>query len=128
MSLKFFQDLGGIIVFDIDDAQQLTARMDPYVYTHDDDEFFRDLTDDEYDMVVLSQPSIRLKGEAGVVVEHQAPNGSHFTVRELLDAVVETERKTRLKSKWIGGPDFHHVYFEGIFPNKNGTWRICWGS
>ena len=70
--------------------------------------------------------SINLRGEAGQVVPHTASNGSFFTVRELLQAIEETERLTRAESQWLGGID--HVLFEGIYPEVEGVWRICWGS
>ncbi|MGA9520488.1 MAG: hypothetical protein WBV82_03435 [Myxococcaceae bacterium] len=76
----------------------------------------------------MREPLIRLRGEAGDPVEHRAPNGKHFTVRELVKAVEETERQSRSRSNWLGGIDVHHVYFEGIHPENDGTWSIAWGS
>merc|ERR1712070_75643 len=39
------------------------------------------------------------------------------------------ERIDRAKTKWFGGVDCHHVFFEGIFPNATkDAYGICWGS
>ena len=74
-------------------------------------------------------PSIRLRSRGDEeVVTHDAPNGSHFTVRELLRAVEETERRARPRSQWFGGIDVHHVCFEGLYLWDAGVWTILWGS
>ncbi len=52
----------------------------------------------------------------------------HFTVRELLQAVEDTERQTRGKSDWFDGVDIHHVYFEGLHEEEPGIHTIYWGS
>jgi hypothetical protein len=89
---------------------------------------FRDLTEAELSLVIFPEPRIRLRGESGDVVEHEAPNGKNFTVKEMLAAIEETERRTRGNSEWLGGIDVHHCYFEGIYQNENGIWEIYWGS
>lgn len=94
----------------------------------DDNVTFRDLTPEELDRVVIRGKRIRLRGLSGDVVSHDAPNGEFFTVRELLQAVEETERQTRDRSKWFGGIDVHHCYFEGMRLDKDGSWHIRWGS
>jgi hypothetical protein len=93
-----------------------------------DTKAFRALTPQELDAVAFRGSFIRLRSEGGDVVRHDAPNGSLFTVRELLQAVEETERRTRSRSEWLGGVDVHHVFFEGIEPGEDGVWEICWGS
>jgi len=53
----------------------------------------------------------------------------HFTVKEVVQRIVDFERTDRPKSKWFGGIDCHHVYFEGMRLNcKRDAFRICWGS
>jgi hypothetical protein len=89
---------------------------------------FRPLTADEWDSIAFRGSAIRLRGESDRVVSHKAPNGSYFTVRELLLAVEETERQTRNDSDWFGGVDVHHVFFEGIHKESDDVWRIAWGS
>lgn len=88
----------------------------------------RPLTADEWALIVLRAPSVVLRGEAGTPVDHRAPNGQSFTLRELTDAVIETERATRGETKWFGGVDVHHVFFEGLHRQEDGTWAIAWGS
>jgi len=89
----------------------------------------RDLTEEEWNRVVLRTPVIRMRGENGKeVVEHRAPDGLAFTVRDLAAAVAETERQTRGGTEWYGGIDVHHVYFEGIELEEDGVWFIAWGS
>jgi hypothetical protein len=100
-----------------------SLELRPSVY---ENEKFRPLTPKELDRVVLDEPEIRLRS-LGEAVTHKAPNGEHFTVRDLLAAVEETERQTRAQSAWFGGIDVHHVFFEGIHP-EDGGWRIYWGS
>jgi len=88
---------------------------------------FRPLTDAEWNQVVIVEPSIKMRGESGKVLEHRAPDGTQFTVRDLTAAVCETEKQGRGDSEWYGGIDVHHVFFEGIVLD-DGVWRIRWGS
>lgn len=100
----------------------------PRVFAHDGGPS-RDPTPGELDQVALAAPRVRLRGESGDVVEHRAPDGRAFRVRDLLAAVEETERQTRARSDWLGGIDVHHVYFEGLDPDEQpGVWAITWGS
>src|SRR5688500_5202753 len=80
----------------------------------------RDLTKEELQSIAFRGSEITLRGEGGGTVIHKAPNGKFFTVRELLDAVVETERHSRGQSKWLDGIDVHHVFFEGIHEDNEG--------
>lgn len=89
----------------------------------------RELTEAEWARVVLRVPVIRLRGENGdAVVEHRAPDGAAFTVRDLAAAIAETERQTRGGTSWDGGIDVHHIYFEGIELEEDGVWFVSWGS
>ncbi|GAB2663226.1 hypothetical protein GCM10027088_47380 [Nocardia goodfellowii] len=76
---------------------------------------------------MLESPVLNLRG-FGDPVEHRASNGKWFTVRDLVTAIAETERRTRQQSQWYGGVDVHHVYFEGIHEGADGVWEIYWGS
>ena len=52
-----------------------------------------------------------------------------FTVSEVVKAVEKFERVDRPKSKWFGGIDCHHVFFEGLRPNaEKNAFCISWGS
>jgi hypothetical protein len=88
---------------------------------------FREPSRDELDSVLVERPEIRLKSYGEEIV-HKARNGKHFTVREIIDAILVTEKATRGQSEWFGGPDIHHIYFEGIHPQPDGTFRVYWGS
>ena len=54
----------------------------------------------------------------------------YFTAKEMIDNIVKFERVDRPKSSWFGGVDCHHVFFEGMRPDKKlkGAYHICWGS
>jgi hypothetical protein len=109
------------------EAKIVTLKLTAEVY-NTATETFRDLTADELNSVAFRGSEIRLRGDGDRVVSHKAPNGAFFTVRELLLAVEETERQTRNDSEWLGGVDVHHIFFEGIREEPDGTWFIRWGS
>lgn len=143
--LEFFNSLTGTLDVELDvpaepvagllnlqaapDARIVRVELRAEVF-NPETETSRPLTADELDAVAFRDGSIRLRSEDGEVVAHAAPNGSFFTVRELLRAVEETERQTRAQSEWLGGVDVHHVFFEGIHPDEeeDGVWEINWGS
>ena len=62
------------------------------------------------------------------IMEFTAKNNDYFTFQELLDNIITFEKIDRPKTKWFGGVDCHHVYFEGIHLSKTGTYSVCWGS
>jgi len=112
-------------------SKLLDVSWVPNVYQrHNDDEPFRDLADEEWNLVVYDCPSITLGCSIsnycgdGRTSNHQAPNGKHFTVRDMVKAVCENQKQTRGATDWFGGIDVHHIFFEGI--NNNGI--ISWGS
>jgi len=106
-------------------ARVKQVSLELRVFEEDD---FRDLSEEEWSRVVIRAPSVRMRGESEVVVEHPAPDGNAFTVRDLGEAVAKTERQGRDESEWFGGVDVHHVFFEGISLEDDGVWSICWGS
>ena len=103
------------------DTESLTLKSQVYEFGN-----FREITEPELAEIVIERSSLTLKSEGG---SHTvaAPNGTSFTVKDLLDAVELTERATRHKSNWFGGIDTHHVYFEGI-SERDGKFEINWGS
>ena len=141
--LEFFNSLSGQLEIELDtpavpigdlenvraeeDAKIVRIKMKAEVFIRETDEF-RPLTTDEWASIAFRGGSIRLKSEEGDAISHDAPNGKSFTVRELLQAVEETERQTRAGSEWFGGVDVHHVFFEGIHADADGVWEIYWGS
>ena len=143
---KFFNGLSGKLEIELSEPAEKIGRLDnerapadavirslrlvPEIFENDG---FRDLTDEELNRTVFEAPAIRLRGEADhpdAVIEHAAPDGRGFTVRQLLAAVEETERQTRGRSEWFDGVDVHHVFFEGLRPADadDGSWQILWGS
>ncbi|MEV0462603.1 hypothetical protein AB0I30_18965 [Nocardia tengchongensis] len=141
MSLEFFNGLSGTLSIELSEPTEdivpelsnqrakATAEIKELSFTPEvfQDNSFRDLTAEEFGRVVLESAVLNLQGE-GEPVAHRAPNGKWFTVRDLVAAVAETERRTRAQSQWFGGIDVHHVFFEGIDQDEDGTWRILWGS
>jgi hypothetical protein len=141
--LEFFNDLSGVLRIELDTPARTVGKLqnleasptaaithltlEASVYEEDADDS-RPLTFDELDRIGFGAATIRLRGEGGPIVEHHAPNGSAFTVRELLRAVEQTERQTRGQTEWLGGVDVHHIYFEGIHPDGDGVCVIRWGS
>lgn len=144
-NLAFFNDLAGRLEFDLSeppqavddmavqlatpDARLRNLRLDLKVFVEDlGDE--RELTAEEWERPVLGQAQVSLRSLSGDLLSHSAPNGEFFTVRELMLAIEETERRTREKSDWFGGLDLHHCFFEGIYPDEEvpEAWEIYWGS
>lgn len=92
-------------------------------YPHKD--LFRDPTKTEWNEIVYDKPEIVLKDWRGnVVMKHRAKNGKNFTLRDMKNAILKTERKSRPKSEWLGGIDCHHIFLDGI--GEDGS--IHWGS
>jgi hypothetical protein len=89
----------------------------------------RDLTEAEWRRVVFRGPLLRLRGMGCErIFEHSAPDGATFTVRDLIAAMLETERQTRLETNWCGGINVHHIFFGGLSRKKDGSWEINWDS
>lgn len=107
------------------DARITSLRFEANVFEGGE---LRPLTEDELASVAIVSPQLQLRGDTGEAVPHEAPNGEHFTVRDLIRAVELTELRTRDRSEWLGGVDVHHIYFEGIHLEADGTWSIGWGS
>ena len=142
--LEFFNSLSGRLKIELSEpAERITPNLENLKappgaeirsmsldITYFENEELRELTTEEFDSVAFSQPSIRLRSvyEGGPVIEHGAPNGEFFTVRQLLAAVLDAERQIRGNSEWFGGVNVHHIYFEGIYPTKDGCWFASWGS
>ena len=53
----------------------------------------------------------------------------YFTCKEMIRNILRFERLHRSKTKWFGGIDCHHVYYEGMIPTYDKKYyQICWGS
>ncbi|MFB8003675.1 hypothetical protein [Nocardia sp. NPDC056000] len=143
MSLEFFNGLSGTLRITLTEPpepisptlsnQRATATAEIADMTlavqvwHEDNADFRDPTADELQQVALTTPELTLRG-LGDPVTHRAPNGQWFTVADLLDAIVQTERATRHHTSWFDGIDVHHIFFEGIGFGSDGVGEIYWGS
>lgn len=141
--LEFFNSLTGELQFELTEpaepyrnlanlaakpsAELVDVRFRPEIFDEKEQKF-RDLTEAELQLLIFHEPSIRLRALSEDIVEHNAPNGRSFTVKEMFAAIEETERRTRDNSKWLGGIDVHHRFFEGIYQEENGDWEISWGS
>jgi len=147
--LKFFNDLGGALDIEINEplatppkslglmsfapptAKIKSIGWSPHTYGKNG---LEKLTPEQLEIVVFHRPTITVAGEARSPVEHCAPNGQFFNVRDMVQVVVETERQTRGETEWFGGMDLHHVCFEGISTSLWGDkeqkeiWYISWGS
>lgn len=103
-----------------------SLRLDTYLIEDDDS---RALTAEELHSIALDAPEVRLSGSRGdEITSHAAPDGIAFRVRDLLAAVEAHERQTRGASKWFDGVDVHHVFFEGLHLQEDGSWQVSWGS
>ncbi len=110
-------------------ARLKNVKLRMEVFVHNGDAItFRELRAEEWNWVAIRAPRMRMRGWGKNVVEHIAPNSESFTVRDLTNAVEETERKTRGSSEWLDGIDVHHTFFEGIHLEEDGVWSIYWGS
>src|SRR5262245_58234775 len=88
-------------------ARLLDLSIEWEVFENED---FRSLTDEEWSRPVLLAERLLLRSYgSATIVEHVAPDGVHFTVRDLAAAVERTERESRGDTEWFGGIDVHHV-------------------
>ena len=51
-----------------------------------------------------------------------------FTVGELFYRILEVEKESRETTEWFGGIDAHHIFFEGLHLNLDGSYSVFWGS
>lgn len=65
-------------------AKLASLYLDVKVFDGDDG---RPLTENELRSIAFAAEAIQLRGDTGEVVVHRAPNGEHFTVRDLIHAV-----------------------------------------
>lgn len=82
----------------------------------------------ELNMVAYYGAFMVFKGVKGEYHLERAPNGSYFTLDDLINAMQNVERKTRCHTSFLGKVDCHHTYFEGLQKEKDGSYLICWGS
>jgi len=52
-----------------------------------------------------------------------------FSCLDVIKNIVSFEKSDRPNTKWFGGPDCHHIYYEGMRYDKETQYiRIFWGS
>jgi hypothetical protein len=138
--LAFLNDIGGTLHIELSEPTERISpnlynekatptatitKLDLEVYKFEDDELVP-LTPAELGRVVFRGAVLQLQG-LGVPVEHTAAD-CEFTVADIVEAVEETERRTRGDSEWFEGVDVHHHFFEGLSGGGDGVWEIDWGS
>lgn len=104
----------------------ISVSWEPNIFENDN---FRELTEEELERVVFEEKTLLIRSHAclhpSALIEHKATK--HFTVRDMIKVVCDTELATRSDTEWFGGIDVHHVFFEGIHL-LDGVWTIGWGS
>lgn len=78
-------------------------------------------------LVIFDKNTIEFKDEDHSRKTYHFPT-NRVTIRQFVDAIVDFEKISRPKSEWFGGIDCHHIFYEGIYPDANGTYSIFWGS
>nr|QBK86043.1 MAG: hypothetical protein LCMAC101_06380 [Marseillevirus LCMAC101] len=82
------------------------------------------IEDNVLDKICYDKSQITIKSNNVSKTFQQNPG---FTMRQLLNAVLEIEKISRSQTEWFEGVDAHHVWFEGLFEN-NGVYEVFWGS
>lgn len=88
------------------------------------------MTEAALNMRAFEGGSIMIRGCAErLPIPHIAEKG-WFSVSDIIQAVVDTERSTRDYAEWMGRVDTHHIYFEGLKPSTRNdhTYTTVWGS
>ena len=107
------------------------------LYDRNDEEMYeqtaRDLSQAGFygDKVTFFSQWVDRTGKVVDTTKRTYSNKKHyFTAEEMIDNIVKFERVDRPKSSWFGGVDCHHVFFDGLRPDKKlkGAYHICWGS
>ena len=112
-----------------------TARLESVTFegTTWDGEDIHEVTEEQLAANVFNSPEINLVWSPGpgcdyLVVHRDAPNGTHFTLQDIIDTIVGAETLFRPHSDWFGGIDTSHTFFEGFSRLGDHTFSISWGS
>ena len=141
--LEFFNSFSGVLDIELTDeakpmknlpgnlisgpnskVTRVTLSIELY---NEEKDLFRALTNSELNSIAFKSEAIVIGSESGESVTHSAKNGKHFTAKELISAIEQTELKTRGNTDWFGGVDVHHIFFEGLSCHQ-GVWVPFWGS
>lgn len=97
------------------------GEIKDYYYESEDEDEGELQEADLKDLIVLEKPTITLCDYLGFSTEtFNAPNGRHFTVGQLFDAIARYDTSHR-------GYPGDHRFFEGIEEGRGG-YSIMWGS
>jgi hypothetical protein len=136
-ALNFINDLSGVLRIEwnkyVDDLPAIKSIELEFEKTKNDD--FVPLSDKEMNMVIFKTDCIKMRTSLWVNEKREYSNNfiSHlsnknFTIGDIIKCIEKTELYMRPNTYWFGGPDVHHVFFEGIEQDKEGIWNINWGS
>ena len=119
-------------------AKMLSCTMnEPALFTEETSSGLVDLTPNQLASVACDgdkplPATIRLASrlQSTRPLKYKAANGKWFTVQETMEVIGKYETATRGNTKWFGGVDTHHVFFEGFdtLGSSNGRYCIGWGS
>jgi len=98
-----------------------------------DGEDIHEVTEEQLAETAFDHPEINLvwqpaPGRDYLVCHRDAPNGTHFTLQDIVDTIVGAETLFRPHSEWFGGIDTSHTFFEGFTQHGEHTFSIFWGS
>jgi len=65
---------------------------------------------------------------AGTTTKRFRSESGAFTVKELMECIVEFEKEDRPKTLWGGGVDCHHIFYDGLRHTEGKGYQILWGS
>ena len=129
---RLLTDVTAILVVEESDGQPVVRWRGPIELNFDGDlEGYHEMTDDEFSRKVIHDNQITFTEESSPYNDGYSRTFNHpggFTIRQILDCVLEFETVARARSHWFGCIDTHHVFFEGIRRKNNGAYEIEWGS
>ena len=112
-----------------------TARLESIEFEGNtwDGEEIHEVTEAQLAETAFNHPEINLvwqpaPGRDYLVCHRDAPNGTHFTLQDIVDTIVGAETLFRPHSEWFGGIDTSHTFFEGFTQHGEHTFSIVWGS
>ncbi len=112
-----------------------TAQLESITFEGNtfDGEDIHEVTEEQLAETAFDHPEINLvwqpaPGRDYLVCHRDAPNGTHFTLQDIVDTIVGAETLFRPHSEWFGGIDTSHTFFEGFTQHGEHTFSIFWGS
>ena len=99
---------------------------DPTIYENDD---FIPITEEQLSSIGINKSEMMLGPDYSENKRrYTASNGQYFTIKEVLDCVLDSEKYFRPLSEWFNGVDLHHRFFEGVRQRNDGSFYTLWGS